>query len=172
MHILDLINKIRKAEETLYQELKTNPTNEQIAEKLKINVKEVEKIKNLVNLQPSSLDKPIGEEEDSMLGDFIVDEHADFTENVHNAIEKEQIISILENYNFNKKEKTIICMRYGLLDDTPRTLQEIGDMYGVSRERIRQIENFVLTRLRENYQIMQINKGRNFESPKTKNKKI
>ena len=63
-------------------------------------------------------------------------------------------------------------MRYGLLDDTPRTLQEIGDMYGVSRERIRQIENFVLTRLRENYQIMQINKGRNFESPKTKNKKI
>ncbi|MCI9110395.1 MAG: sigma-70 family RNA polymerase sigma factor [Bacilli bacterium] len=152
---LIFMKKVKTVEKELFTELKIEPTNEQIAERLKTSVQKVENAK-IQMLQIETFEKPIKDEENSTLGEFIADKESDFTEFVHNQMIKEQLMKILDDIDLSDEEKTIICMRYGLIDDIPRTLRYISEKIGSNIARVRYAEQKILERLKTNAQIRQI----------------
>ena len=146
VHMVETINKLTRATRMLVQRFGRDPTDAEIAEEMKISEERVREIRRIA-LDPVSLETPVGEEDDSHIGDFIMDEKTlTPQEAAAFAILKEQLISILDT--LTPREEMVIRMRYGLDDGHPRTLEEVGKAFGVTRERIRQIEAKALRKLR------------------------
>ncbi len=146
VHMVETINKLIKISRQLLQELGREPTPEEIAEAMGITVEKVVEIQTIAQ-DPVSLETPIGEEEDSNLGTFIEDEKsASPSDVVAFAMLKKQLISILDT--LTPREEKVLRLRYGIDDGKPRTLEEVGKEFNVTRERIRQIEAKALRKLR------------------------
>jgi len=146
VHMIEAINKLIRTTRRLVQELRREPTSEEIAMRMYIPVDKVRKILKIAQL-PISLETPIGEEEDSHLGDFIEDKAvASPSDAVVNLNLKEQTASLLKT--LTPREEKIIRMRFGLEDGSEHTLEEVGQAFALTRERIRQIEAKVLRKLR------------------------
>ena len=146
VHMVETINRLIRTSRQLLQELGREPLPEEIAEKMEMPVERVREIMK-ISQDPVSLETPIGEEEDSHLGDFIQDEHvavpadaAAFT------LLHEQLIEVLST--LTDREQKVLRLRFGLDDGRPRTLEEVGKQFNVTRERIRQIEAKALRKLR------------------------
>ena len=148
VHMVETINKMTRTQRQLIQELGREPTAEEISEVMggELTPKRIREIQRIA-LEPVSLETPIGEEDDSHLGDFIEDkESLSPSEYTSKELLKEQLSSILAD--LNEREEKVIRMRYGLDDNHPRTLEEVGQYFGVTRERIRQIEAKALQKLK------------------------
>ncbi len=138
VHMVETINKLVRVQRQLIQELGRDPTNEEIAEEMGIDVEKVREVRKIAQ-EPVSLETPIGEEEDSHLGDFIEDETAIAPDEAADyAMLREQLSEILGS--LSERERKVLELRFGLIDGTPRTLEEVGKEFNVTRERIRQIE--------------------------------
>ena len=146
VHMVETINKLVRIERQLVQELGREPTNEEISEHMGIEVEKVNEIRKIAQ-EPVSLETPIGEEDDSHLGDFIEDETAIAPDEAANfSMLKEQLNQVLST--LSDREKKVLELRFGLNDGTPRTLEEVGKEFEVTRERIRQIEAKALRKLK------------------------
>ncbi len=148
VHMVETINKMTRIQRQLTQELGMEPTAEQIAERMEgdITPERVRQIQR-INLEPVSLETPIGEEDDSHLGDFIEDKEV-ITPNEYasNELLKNELQEILKE--LTPREAKVLQLRYGLEDNRPHTLEEVGKKFNVTRERIRQIEAKALRKLR------------------------
>jgi RNA polymerase primary sigma factor len=146
VHMVETINKLLRVSRQLLQELGREPTPEEIAERMDMPVERVLEIQK-ISQEPVSMETPIGEESDSHLGDFIEDPDAHAPEDVA-AYEmlKEQMEDILDT--LTDREESVLRLRFGLDDGKTRTLEEVGKVFGVTRERIRQIEAKALRKLR------------------------
>lgn len=145
-HINDKLLKVKKVERELTSELGYSPSNEEIGNKLGISAQEVQDIYDM-SMNTLSLDTPVSDDEEVVMSDMIEDTHfTSPTENVAQIDLKEQIMKVLDS--LEPREKEVIIRRYGLIDDEPLTLEEVGDLLGLSRERIRQIEEKALRKLR------------------------
>ncbi|WP_394011626.1 RNA polymerase sigma factor RpoD [Anaerococcus cruorum] len=146
VHMVETINKLVRTQRQLVQDLGRDPTNEEIAEQMGIEVSKVQEIRKIAQ-EPVSLETPIGEEEDSHLGDFIEDETAVNPDDAANyTMLREQLNDVLSC--LGQREKRVLQLRFGLIDGTPRTLEEVGKEFDVTRERIRQIEAKALRKLK------------------------
>jgi RNA polymerase primary sigma factor len=146
VHMIETINKLIRTSRALVQELGREPTSEEIAKRMEIPVSKVRKVLKIAQ-EPISLETPIGEEEDSHLGDFIEDRTAvSPAENVINLNLKEQTDALLKT--LTPREERVIKMRFGIGDGSEHTLEEVGQSFQVTRERIRQIEAKALRKLR------------------------
>jgi RNA polymerase primary sigma factor len=146
VHMVETINKVVRLQRQLLQDLGREPTPEELAEQLDLSPGKVRDILKLAQ-EPVSLDTPIGETDDSHLGDFIEDSDAVVPgEAASFLMLKEQLASVL--HELGDREKKVIELRYGLTDGRARTLEEVGQEFGVTRERIRQIESKTLLKLR------------------------
>jgi RNA polymerase primary sigma factor len=145
VHMVEKLNKVVHVERQLVQSLGREPTPEEIASELECTPREVRDILRM-SQQPISLEKPIGEEEDSELGDFVEDEMAESPfEIASENLRKENVHRALAA--LPQREREVIEMRFGLTGGRPRTLEEVGRAFNVTRERIRQIENHTLKKL-------------------------
>jgi RNA polymerase primary sigma factor len=146
VHMVETINKLVRVQRQLLQDLGREPLPEEIGRVMGIGADKVREILK-VSQEPVSLETPIGEEEDSHLGDFIEDSDAVVPIDAASFILlQEQLESVL--HTLSEREKKVIQLRFGLLDGHPRTLEEVGREFGVTRERIRQIESKTLSKLR------------------------
>ena len=146
VHMVETINKLARVQRQLTLELNREPSEEELAKKMGTSVEKVREIYK-ISQDPVSLETPIGEEDDSHLGDFIKDErNLSPEEFATNEMLKEEISQVLET--LTEREEKVIRLRFGLEDGKPRTLEEVGQMFGVTRERIRQIEAKALRKLR------------------------
>ena len=146
VHMVETINKLVRIQRQLLQDLGREPTPEEIGKQMGIGADKVREILK-VSQEPVSLETPIGEEEDSHLGDFIEDSDAVVPVDAASFILlQEQLEAVL--HTLSEREKKVIQLRFGLLDGHPRTLEEVGREFGVTRERIRQIESKTLSKLR------------------------
>jgi RNA polymerase primary sigma factor len=148
VHMVETINKITRVQRQLTQELGRDPTAEEISDKMDgamtpDRIREIQKIAQ----EPVSLESPIGEEDDSHLGDFVEDKDSvspkDFA---NNELKKEALYDVMND--LTDRERRVIILRYGLDDNKPRTLEEVGKEFGVTRERIRQIEAKAIRKLK------------------------
>ena len=145
VHVVEKLNKIGRAERKLVTELGREPTADEIAEVTGIDPEEVDSIKRSAQA-PVSLEKPVGDEEESEFGQFIADERAESPfERAAELLTKEALKEALENLSY--RERRVLELRYGLGGEHPRTLDEVGRTFNVTRERIRQIENQSLKKL-------------------------
>src|SRR5687767_6704699 len=145
VHMVEKLNKVVHIERQLVQRLGREPRPEEIADELEITLEEVREIMRMSQL-PVSLEKPIGEEEESELGDFVEDESAESPfDTATLALRREDIETALSS--LPERERKVIELRFGLKGEGPRTLEEVGRAFGVTRERIRQIENNTLKKL-------------------------
>ena len=146
VHMVETINKVIRVSRQLLQELGHDPSAEEIAAEMNIPVEKVRDILKIAQ-EPVSLETPIGEEEDSHLGDFIPDEEAPVpAEAASQTLLKEQLADVLKT--LTPREEKVLRLRFGLEDGRPRTLEEVGKEFNVTRERIRQIEAKALRKLR------------------------
>jgi len=147
VHMVETINKLVRTQRQLVQELSREPTAQEIGEKMEISAERVQQIQRIAQ-EPISLEAPIGEEEDSSLGDFISDTN---TLTPHETAVQEWIKKALDEVleTLTDREEKVLRMRYGLLDGKTHTLEEVGKEFGVTRERIRQIEGKALRKLRQ-----------------------
>ncbi len=146
VHMVETINKLIRTTRVLVQELGRDPTPEEISKEMGISEDRVREIQRIA-LDPVSLETPIGEEEDSHLGDFIEDNNATAPQDVAAfTLLKEQLLGILDT--LTPREEMVLRLRYGIDDGHSRTLEEVGKEFGVTRERIRQIEAKALRKLR------------------------
>jgi RNA polymerase primary sigma factor len=147
VHMVETINKLVRTQRQLVQELSREPTAQEIGEKMGISAERVQQIQRIAQ-EPISLEAPIGEEEDSSLGDFISDTN---TLTPHETAVQEWIKKALDEVleTLTDREEKVLRMRYGLLDGKTHTLEEVGKEFGVTRERIRQIEGKALRKLRQ-----------------------
>ena len=146
VHMVETINKLARVQRQLTQELNREPTDEEIAKKLGVTIEKVREVYK-ISQDPVSLETPIGEEDDSHLGDFIKDERTMGPEE-YATIEmlKEELQGVLGT--LTEREEKVLRLRFGLDDGQCRTLEEVGQIFGVTRERIRQIEAKALRKLR------------------------
>jgi RNA polymerase primary sigma factor len=145
VHMVEKLNNVVHVERQLVQKLGREPTAEEIASELRCSPREVRDVLRISQL-PVSLEKPIGEEEDSSLGDFVEDETAESPfETATVIMQREDVWRALNA--LPERERQVIEMRYGLTGQRPFTLEEVGQAFGVTRERIRQIENNTLRKL-------------------------
>lgn len=146
VHMVETINKLARVQRQLVQDLGRDPSNEEIAEQMGLEVEKVQEIRK-ISQDPVSLETPIGEEDDSHLGDFIEDDTAiDPGEAANYTMLREQLNDVLSC--LGSREKRVLQLRFGLIDGTPRTLEEVGKEFDVTRERIRQIEAKALRKLK------------------------
>lgn len=146
VHMVETINKLIRISRQLLQEYGREPTSEEIAKEMGITVEKVREIKK-ISQDPVSLETPIGEEEDSHLGDFIPDDDVPApVDAAAYSMLKEQLMEALDT--LSDREKKVLMLRFGLEDGRPRTLEEVGKEFNVTRERIRQIEAKALRKLR------------------------
>ncbi|MBQ8296126.1 MAG: RNA polymerase sigma factor RpoD [Clostridia bacterium] len=146
VHMVETINKLTRVQRLLLQELGREPLPGEIAEKMGVTEERVREIQKIAQ-DPVSLETPIGEEEDSHLGDFIEDEKTTTpSESVAFTMLKEQLLGVLDT--LTPREEKVLRLRYGIDDGKPRTLEEVGKEFNVTRERIRQIEAKALRKLR------------------------
>ena len=146
VHMVETINKLVRIQRQLLQSLGREPTPEEIAEEMGLTPERVREIQK-ISQEPVSLETPIGEEEDSQLGDFIEDDAAVVPPDAASfSMLQEQLAKTLEG--LAERERKVITLRFGLEDGHPRTLEEVGREFGVTRERIRQIESKTLAKLR------------------------
>ncbi|HAW60311.1 MAG TPA: RNA polymerase sigma factor RpoD [Actinobacteria bacterium] len=147
VHMVETINKLVRVQRQLLQELGREPTPEEIAKEMDLSPEKVREILK-ISQEPVSLETPIGEEEDSQLGDFIEDQEAIVPLDAASfRLLQEQLRKVLNS--LNDRERKVIELRFGLLNGHPRTLEEVGRVFGVTRERIRQIESKTLSKLRQ-----------------------
>jgi len=146
VHMVETINKLARIQRQLTLELNREPSEEELASKMNISVDKIREIYK-ISQEPVSLETPIGEEDDSHLGDFIKDErNVSPEEYATNEMLKDEISEVLST--LTEREEKVIRLRFGLEDGKSRTLEEVGQMFGVTRERIRQIEAKALRKLR------------------------
>ncbi|HIS18206.1 MAG TPA: RNA polymerase sigma factor RpoD [Candidatus Coprovivens excrementavium] len=146
VHMVETINKMARVQRQMTLELNREPSEEELAEKMGITVDKVREVMK-ISQDPVSLDTPIGEEDDSHLGDFIKDERSMSPEEyATNEILKEEIKNVL--MTLQDREQEVLELRFGLVDGTSHTLEEVGKKFNVTRERIRQIEAKALRKLR------------------------
>jgi len=148
VHMVETINKMTRVQRQLIQDLGREPTAEEISDAMnnELTPKRIREIQRIA-MEPVSLETPIGEEDDSHLGDFIEDKESESpVEHTTKELLREQLYQILDE--LNEREEIVIRLRYGLDDNKPRTLEEVGKEFNVTRERIRQIEAKALKKLR------------------------
>ena len=146
VHMVETINKLARIQRQLTLELNREPTEEELAKKMNVSVEKIREIYK-ISQEPVSLETPIGEEDDSHLGDFIKDErNLSPEEYATNEMLKDEIAEVLET--LTEREEKVIRLRFGLEDGKSRTLEEVGQLFCVTRERIRQIEAKALRKLR------------------------
>ena len=151
VHMVETINRLIRTSRQLMQDLGREPTTAEIADAMHLTEARVQEIIKIAQ-DPVSLETPIGEEEDSHLGDFIPDETAPApADAAFYALQREQLMEVLDT--LTEHEKKVICLRYGLDGGKSYTLEEVGEIFKVTRERIRQIEAKALRKLRTNRQI-------------------
>jgi RNA polymerase primary sigma factor len=145
VHMVERLNKLISAERMLIQQLGREPTAEEIAEELECEVREVRDVLRLAQ-QPVSLEKPMGEEDDSALADFVEDVSAESPfEIASEALRRENITRVLAS--LPRREREVLELRYGIIGGRARTLEEVGRAFNITRERVRQIENRTLKKL-------------------------
>ena len=146
VHMVETINKLIRVQRQLLQDIGREPTPEEIATEMGTTPQKVREILK-ISQEPVSLETPIGEEEDSQLGDFIEDQEATIpVDAVSEIMQKEELNHVLDS--LTHRERKVIELRFGLKGEHPRTLEEVGQKFGVTRERIRQIEAKTLAKLR------------------------
>ena len=146
VHMVETINRLIRTSRQLLQELGREPAPEEIGERMDISVERVREIMKIAQ-DPVSLETPIGEEDDSHLGDFIQDEHVQVPIDAATfTLLHEQLMEVLDT--LTEREQKVLRLRFGLDDGRPRTLEEVGKEFNVTRERIRQIEAKALRKLR------------------------
>ena len=146
VHMVETINKLARIQRQMTLELNREPSEEELAEKMGTSVEKIREIYK-ISQEPVSLETPIGEEDDSHLGDFVPDErNMSPEEYATNEMLKDEISEVL--LTLTEREEKVIRLRFGLEDGKSRTLEEVGQMFGVTRERIRQIEAKALRKLR------------------------
>ena len=146
VHMVETINKVLRTSHSMVQSLGREPTTQEIAAELHMDVQKVEEILKIAQ-EPVSLETPIGEEDDSHLGDFIQDDEASQpAEEASYTLLREQLEEVLKT--LTPREEEVLRMRFGLIDGKPHTLEEVGKKFDVTRERIRQIESKALRKLR------------------------
>jgi len=146
VHMIETINKLIRTSRTMVQELGREPTNEELAERMELPVHRIRRVMRIAQ-EPVSLETPVGEEDESHLGDFIVDQaHVSPAEHMVNLNLNEQTAEVLKS--LSPREEKIIRLRFGLEDGSEHTLEEVGQNFQVTRERIRQIEAKALRKLR------------------------
>ena len=157
VHVVEKLNRIARAERMLVTGLGRGPTADEIAEVTGLNAEEVESIKRSAQA-PVSLEKPVGDEEQSELGQLIADEHAESPyDRAVDVLATEALRAALESLSY--RERRVLELRYGLGDQRPRTLDEVGRQFSVTRERIRQIERQALTKLQKLHETEQQPEG-------------
>lgn len=148
VYMSELISKWKKTKETISQKHKAVPNDEQIAKKLKLSKEKVEQINYWLSTSTSSLDAPIGDEEESQVMDLLVNENSVSPDHEMTQImEKERVSGLLEM--MSDREREVLDLRFGLASGKPQTLAEVAEKLGVSRERIRQIEEDALKKLKK-----------------------
>ncbi len=146
VHMVETLNKFVRVSRQLLQDLGREPTEEEVAKEMGVTVEKIQEIKK-IGQDPVSLDTPIGEENDSLLGDFIEDKDALApADSAAFKLLKEQLEDVLDT--LTEREENVLRLRFGLDDGRTRTLEEVGQVFGVTRERIRQIEAKALRKLR------------------------
>ena len=146
VHMVETMNKLTQASRRLQQELGREPTLDELAQVMKMSPERINEIRQMC-MEPVSLESPVGEEDDSHLGDFIEDDSGSQpAEAVSQAMLRQQIMEILET--LSEREAKVLRLRYGLDDGRPRTLEEVGKEFNVTRERVRQIEAKALRKIR------------------------
>ena len=147
VYVAEIIQKVVKVSNMLRQELQRDPTTEEVAMALRLSPRRVEEVMR-VALEPVSLETPLGEKDNSTIGDFVEAENTPHPTDVTDAmIRREQIEAILSK--LTEREAEVVRMRYGLIDGYARTLEEVGQELGVTRERVRQIELRAIKKLRQ-----------------------
>ena len=147
VHMVETINKLNRISRQLLQEKGREATNEELAKAMGVSVAKIREVKKIAQ-DPISLETPIGEKEDSHLGDFIEDDEAIAPDDAAGSILlREQIDELLRE--LTDRERQVLELRFGLKDGRPRTLEEVGKYFDVTRERIRQIEGKALTKLKK-----------------------
>jgi RNA polymerase primary sigma factor len=146
VHMVESINRVHRVQRALVQQLEREPTVEEVAEEVGMTPERVREIQR-ISLDLLSLDAPVGDEDDSYLADFIKDDGAEEPDDVATRqMLQNEVRNVLDE--LNEREKEVVIMRFGLDDEQPRTLEEVGKQFGVTRERIRQIESKTLAKLR------------------------
>ena len=146
VHMVETINKVLRVSRQLLQELGREPTGEEISQEMGLPVEKVREILKIAQ-EPVSLEMPIGEEEDSHLGDFIADDNTPAPQDAASYMMlREQLLEVL--HTLTPREESVLKLRFGLEDGRPRTLEEVGKVFEITRERIRQIEAKALRKLR------------------------
>ena len=146
VHMVESINRVHRVQRQMVQQLERDPTVDELAVEVGLSPERVREIQR-ISLDPLSLDSPVGDEDDSYLADFIKDEGADEPDDVATRqMLQNEVRNVLGE--LNEREQQVVIMRFGLDDEQPRTLEEVGKEFGVTRERIRQIESKTLAKLR------------------------
>ena len=146
VHMVETINKLKKVTRRLAQDLSRKPTEEELAFEMNVSISKLREIIKIAQ-EPLSLETPIGKEEDSRLGDFIEDKEADAPiKTVASELLKEDLQEVMKQ--LSPRERDVLRLRFGMDDGRQRTLEEVGQLFGVTRERIRQIEAKALRKLR------------------------
>jgi RNA polymerase primary sigma factor len=146
VHMVEKLTKVRQTERMLVQRLGREPTPAEVAEELEISTREVREMQRL-NQTPISLDKPVGEGDDAQIADFIPDDGTEQPfERATQTMQREDVQRALEA--LTERERQVIELRYGLTGQEPLTLEQVGNTFGVTRERVRQIETNTLRKLK------------------------
>lgn len=154
VHMVETINKLIRVKSKLVQDLGREPTVSELSEKMELDEEKVRQIM-VYSVEPVSLEVPIGEDEDSTLGEFVADEEELLPEDhaMNNNL-RDKLLEMISS--FSDRERDVIMLRFGFYDGKPRTLEEVGQKYGVTRERIRQIESKVLRKLKHPARIKEL----------------
>lgn len=154
VHMVETINKLIRVKNKLVQDLGREPTVSELSEKMELDEEKVRQIM-VYSVEPVSLEVPIGEDEDSTLGEFVADEEELLPEDhaMNNNL-RDKLLEMISS--FSDRERDVIMLRFGFYDGKPRTLEEVGQKYGVTRERIRQIESKVLRKLKHPARIKEL----------------